>query len=78
MERVRNIEDDSEQEVLGQNDADGTDLVMGQVDISLKCPITKVFYEDPVTSRTCKHSYSREAILAHISQRLVCVVTGLW
>ena len=46
-----------------------SDLVVGQVDKSFKCPLTKVFYEDPVTSTACKHSYSKSAIIAHIRQR---------
>lgn len=65
-ERVRCFEEEeSEDEMM---DSQG-DLVMGQVDKSLKCPITKAFFEDPVTSKVCKHSYSRAAIIAHIKQR---------
>ncbi|KAG0055465.1 hypothetical protein BGZ83_008470 [Gryganskiella cystojenkinii] len=33
---------------------------------NLKCPITTNFLEDPVTSSVCKHSFSKEAILALI------------
>ncbi|KAI8915027.1 hypothetical protein DFJ77DRAFT_464369 [Powellomyces hirtus] len=38
---------------------------------SLKCPLTQMIYEDPVTSQVCKHSYSSKAITQHIrmSQR---------
>ena len=64
----RSAEEESEDEEGTEMDSQG-DLVMGQVDKSLKCPITKAFLEDPVTSKVCKHSYSRAAIIAHIRQR---------
>ena len=44
-------------------------LVVEQVDKSLKCPITKAYFEEPVTSKVCKHSYSKAAIIAQIRQR---------
>ncbi|KIW76551.1 hypothetical protein Z517_08995 [Fonsecaea pedrosoi CBS 271.37] len=33
----------------------------------LKCPITLLPYEDPVTSKNCNHSYERNAILSMLS-----------
>lgn len=66
-ERVRTNEESSEEE--GPSDNDRQDVVVGQVDKSLKCPLTKVYFEEPVTSKVCKHSYSRAAIIAHIKQR---------
>lgn len=45
------------------------DVVMGQVQRSLICPLTKKFLEDPVTSKDCGHSYSRAAIMEHIRKR---------
>lgn len=67
-ERVRCFEEDEEDEDEVDMDSQG-DLVMGQVDKSLKCPITKAFFEDPATSKVCKHSYSKAAIIAHIRQQ---------
>ena len=68
MERVR-IEEEEEEEEEGEGAGDTSDLVVGQVDKSLKCPLTKAYLDDPVTSKVCRHSYSREAILSHIKQR---------
>lgn len=65
-ERVREDDEESSEEE-GSGDEEG-DLVVGQVDKSLKCPITKVYFEEPVTSQVCKHSYSKAAIIAHIRQ----------
>ena len=67
-ERVRNQEEGEEEGEGEGEDAEG-DLVVGQVDKSLKCPLTKAFLEDPLTSRVCKHSYSSKAIHAHIRRR---------
>ncbi len=66
-ERVRGGDEEEE----GEEEEGGGegDLVVGQVDRSLKCPLTRVFLEDPVTSRVCKHSYSSAAIRAHIRQQ---------
>ena len=66
-ERVRSGEEVGEVEE-GEEEGD-EDLVVGQVDRSLKCPLTRVFLEDPVTSRVCKHSYSKSAIHQHIRQQ---------
>ena len=54
------------------------DIVLGQVQRSFKCPLTRKYLEDPVTSAVCKHSYSRAAILEHIrksaGKRYECIV----
>ena len=68
-ERVRAEEEEEEEEEIDEEGAGGGDLVVGQVDKSLKCPLTKVYFDDPVTSKVCRHSYSRDAILSHIKQR---------
>lgn len=39
------------------------DLIEERTRESFKCPLTKRFYEDPVTSTVCHHSFSRAAIL---------------
>ncbi|KAF9438591.1 Proteasome subunit alpha type-2 [Entomortierella beljakovae] len=45
---------------------------------SLMCPITTKFLQDPVTSSTCKHSFSKEAIIQLIQTRgnMSCPVHG--
>lgn len=67
-ERVRCLDEESSEDEGMDVDSQG-DLVMGQVDKSLKCPLTKAYFEEPVTSKVCKHSYSRAAIIAHIKQQ---------
>ena len=47
-----------------------SEVVVNQVTMSFKCPITKQFYVRPVTSKTCNHSYSQEAVQEHIRKRL--------
>jgi len=47
-----------------------SEVVVNQVTMSFKCPITKQFYVCPVTSKTCNHSYSQEAVQEHIKKRL--------
>ncbi|KAG0033052.1 hypothetical protein BGZ81_009494 [Podila clonocystis] len=66
---------------MGEDDEDDEmEIVMtgdsGQQ--SLKCPLTTKFLEDPVTSSSCKHSFSKEAIMSMIaSQRqTLCPVHG--
>ncbi|KAG2198708.1 hypothetical protein INT47_005393 [Mucor saturninus] len=62
---------------LVENDDD--DIVMGSTKISLKCPLTTTWLEDPVTSTVCKHSFSKAAILDLMRQSggsVVCPVSG--
>ncbi|KAJ3010549.1 hypothetical protein HKX48_007334 [Thoreauomyces humboldtii] len=66
------------------NDDDDMELEIVSQHMSLQCPITTQTLEDPVTSQTCKHSYSRGAITEHIrhgekhnpSRRAECPVAG--
>jgi len=61
-----------EGEQMCQEDAGGledSEVVVGQVTKSFKCPLTKQFYEVPVTNKICSHSYSQLAIRDHIKKR---------
>ncbi|KAI8374992.1 zinc-finger of the MIZ type in Nse subunit-domain-containing protein [Choanephora cucurbitarum] len=40
------------------------DIVMGPSKISLKCPLTTTWFEDPMTSIICKHTFSKSAIFS--------------
>ena len=42
------------------------DIMMCQLQVALKCPLTQVLMEEPVTNKPCGHSYSKKAILSHI------------
>lgn len=65
--QVREGYDESEEE-METCDIDD-DVVLGHVQRSLYCPLTKRYFEDPVTSKSCNHSYSKAAILEHIKKR---------
>lgn len=47
---------------------DDEDLVVAQERIEYKCPLTKHYYVNPVTSIACGHSFEKEAILAMFSR----------
>ncbi|GAA5814750.1 hypothetical protein MFLAVUS_008252 [Mucor flavus] len=51
---------------LDENEDD--DIVMGSTKISLRCPLTTAWLEDPVTSNICKHTFSRAAIINLLRQ----------
>ena len=68
-EKVQNSQEESMEDIEVAEDDENGDVVLGQVDKSLKCPLTKMYLQHPVTSRVCKHSYSREAIIDHIKRR---------
>jgi len=55
------------------------DIIMALQKVSYKCPITTMWLEVPVTSQTCKHSFSQDAILDFIRQkhgRTKCPIPG--
>ncbi|KAI8143557.1 zinc-finger of the MIZ type in Nse subunit-domain-containing protein [Fennellomyces sp. T-0311] len=58
---------------------DEDDIVVNSVRLSVTCPITTAYLEEPMTSRVCKHTFSRHAVTellrAHRG-RLPCPVTG--
>ena len=68
MQQIREGGDESEEEMETQ-DGEDDELVLGHVQRSLNCPLTKKFFEDAVTSKICNHSYSKAAILEHIRKR---------
>jgi hypothetical protein len=43
---------------------------------SLKCPLTSMLLEEPVKSKHCGHTYSKQAILSHLRVRKQCPVAG--
>ena len=47
----------------GGSDSEGSDFEIASETTRIKCPITLLPFQDPVTSRKCKHSYEKEAIL---------------
>ena len=74
-----NLFDDEDEE--GDDDSEGDDLVVGSTRISLKCPLTATWLEDPVTNRSCGHSYSKQAVADHVrhshrGQSVRCPLSG--
>ena len=65
--------DNEVEDHVGDGELDDSEVVVGQVTKSFKCPITRRFYERPVTSKNCNHSYSQDAIQEHIKRRCVCM-----
>ncbi|KAJ1675761.1 hypothetical protein EV182_000638 [Spiromyces aspiralis] len=51
-------------------EGDGEELVVAAAKISLKCPLTASWLEEPVTNNVCGHNYSKEAVLNHIRSNL--------
>jgi E3 SUMO-protein ligase NSE2 len=51
---------------LDPNEED--DIVMGARQVQLRCPLTMDLFEEPVTSKVCKHSFSKKAILQLIQR----------
>ncbi|KIW41192.1 uncharacterized protein PV06_06771 [Exophiala oligosperma] len=47
----------------GDESSDESDVEIARETTRIKCPITLLPFQDPVTSQKCKHSYEREAIL---------------
>ncbi|KAG2213351.1 hypothetical protein INT46_007210 [Mucor plumbeus] len=61
------------------NSNDDDDIVMGPTKISLKCPITTIWLNEPVTSNKCKHTYSKKAIYSLFpshSHAIACPIPG--
>ncbi|KAI9504918.1 zinc-finger of the MIZ type in Nse subunit-domain-containing protein [Coemansia spiralis] len=49
-----------------EGNEDEDDLVIAGARLTYKCPITASWLTDPVTSKVCKHSFSRDAIVDYI------------
>lgn len=55
------------QGILGRNDTQGEDdLVIAREVLSFRCPLTLTTMKDPYTSRVCKHTFEKEAIMVFI------------
>ncbi|KAI9800949.1 MAG: hypothetical protein M1833_003086 [Piccolia ochrophora] len=61
--------DQSQRPRTGADEIDSDDdIAIAREKTSLKCPITLLPFENPVTSKKCPHSFEQEAILSMISQ----------
>ncbi|CAG8529775.1 14214_t:CDS:2 [Acaulospora colombiana] len=61
------------------NGNEDDEIVMGKQKESLYCPITTLLLEEPVTSKVCKHTFSKDAILQLIRRNtnvVPCPMTG--
>ncbi|ORX69045.1 hypothetical protein DL89DRAFT_224432 [Linderina pennispora] len=63
----------------GEDSSDDDDLVVSGARLTYKCPISMAWLNNPVTSRTCKHSYSKDSIMSMLRARhgsCPCPVAG--
>ncbi|SAM00862.1 hypothetical protein [Absidia glauca] len=64
----------------GGGDDDDDDVVIAATKKSLKCPLTTTWFENPVTSKSCKHTFSKAAIIGLLERTLsptvVCPMPG--
>lgn len=56
----------SDQDDEFMHDADDTEIQIQSENISCKCPLTLLYFEEPVTSTKCPHSFEKSAILEFI------------
>lgn len=55
--------------VTAVDDDEDDDIAVARVKISTRCPITLVEFKDPITSKTCHHSFERDAIMGMIKEQ---------
>lgn len=48
--------------------SDEDDFAVGGMVQDFKCPLTMATLDQPMTSTTCRHSYSKEAVFSYIEQ----------
>lgn len=58
-------DEDDEMQDIGDDD---TEVQIHSENISCKCPLTLVWFEEPVTSTKCPHSFEKSAIVEFIQQ----------
>ncbi|KAI9020239.1 zinc-finger of the MIZ type in Nse subunit-domain-containing protein [Phycomyces nitens] len=54
------VEEDEEEEDEEEGD---DDIIVGSTKRSMLCPLTTTWFEDPVTSHECKHTFSKKPIV---------------
>ncbi|KAI0428464.1 hypothetical protein F5Y09DRAFT_287789 [Xylaria sp. FL1042] len=61
-------------------DEEEEDLVIAEEHISIYCPLSMVVMEEPYTSRVCKHTFNKPAIVTflrdHMGHKATCPQTG--
>ncbi|KAI7898200.1 zinc-finger of the MIZ type in Nse subunit-domain-containing protein [Cokeromyces recurvatus] len=64
--------------LTSNNNDDDDDIVMGPTKISLKCPLTTTWLEEPMTSSVCKHTFSKASIFALLrsNNAIECPIPG--
>ncbi|KAH8551270.1 zinc-finger of the MIZ type in Nse subunit-domain-containing protein [Umbelopsis sp. PMI_123] len=62
-QRVWDIHHNDEEMPLSEDENLDEDIIVGRAKQSLKCPLTTVYFENPVMSKQCKHNFSYHAIL---------------
>ncbi len=60
----------------GDDDEIEVEFTHNNTERALKCPITGVFFDDPVKNKVCGHVYERNAIIRHLRIKSACPVMG--
>eukprot|EP00048_Salpingoeca_helianthica_P023705 m.26451 g.26451 ORF g.26451 m.26451 type:complete len:226 (+) comp8939_c0_seq2:31-708(+) len=82
-EQFRADFDEAKRKLEGQSEntagPDGDEELTVQVEESFVCPMTRMLFVEPYTSKLCNHSFSKNAIMAALSRgssRTRCPVVG--
>lgn len=59
-------------------DEEEEEMTVAQERVSYKCPLSGTYFEDPVTSQVCNHTFSKQAIFAITPRRgtITCPIPG--
>ena len=60
------------EQTTASNNDDDIQIMSGQQDASLKCPITTALLEEPMKNKVCGHVYSKPGILQMIGRVRQC------
>lgn len=63
----------------GDDDSDDDEIEIGGATQNFTCPLTLTMLEEPMTSKACKHSYSKAAIFEYLGTSVMgkkCPASG--
>ncbi|KAI9288556.1 zinc-finger of the MIZ type in Nse subunit-domain-containing protein [Umbelopsis sp. AD052] len=62
-QRLWDVHHNDEDMPPSEDENSDEDIIVGRAKQSLTCPLTTVYFENPVMSKLCKHNFSRHAII---------------
>ncbi|KAI8582849.1 hypothetical protein K450DRAFT_225103 [Umbelopsis ramanniana AG] len=78
-QRVWDVHHNDEEMPLSEDENSDEDIIVGRAKQSLTCPLTTVYFENPVMSKLCKHNFSYHAIIQLFprnNQAIECPIPG--